>query len=195
MGKGGYAGGGGGGGSNIGVGAGSAGTSFSGGSGSGGTYYPIENTTGTDNAEANGGAGSDSVLLGVVPAGNSAAGAGNPNGSVSLGPSSTYDGTGGVLIIFVEGTITTQGASVKHFTADGVAGRQMTQSGMAGTAVYPFGGGTGGGIVILVNKNATSLVNNVSAYGGVVVNNSPNDPEPYRSAGNGSAICIEFNQL
>ena len=198
MGKGGVgdSGGGGGGGGANGIGTGSAGTCFSGGSGSGGTYYPVQATTSTANAGTRGGAGSDSALLGVLPAGTqSAAGAGNPNGSALYGPNNLYDGTGGVLIVFVEGTITTVGGgSTPHFTANGTQGRQMTQGGMGPTpSIYPFGGGTGGGIVILVNNGAGSLSGNLQALGGIIANNGPS--ANFQSGGNGSAVAYTFAEL
>lgn len=184
-----------GGGGGAGVGAGSAGTCFSGGSGSGGTFNPVQATTSTANAGTRGGAGSDSALLGVLPVGvQSAAGAGNPNGSVAYGADPLYDGTGGVLIVFVEGTINTAGSSVKHFTANGTQGRQMTQGGMGpDPTIFPFGGGTGGGIVIVVNQNAASLSNNIEALGGIITANGPS--ANFQSGGNGSALRIPFDSL
>ena len=188
------------GGGGPGTGAGSAGTCFSGGSGSGGTYYPVEATTYTLDAGSRGGAGSDSAILGAVPEPpQSAAGAGNPNGntnpSVPTPLFNLYDGTGGVLIVFVEGTITTAGPSVKHFSANGTFGRQMETAGMNGTT-YPFGGGTGGGIVILVNNSAVDLSGNVQALGGIVSANGPAaTPTNYRSGGNGAAVTYTFGQL
>jgi hypothetical protein len=180
--------------SRDGIGTGSAGTCFSGGSGSGGTFYPAINSE-TANAQGRGGAGTESVILGLAPPGDSAAGAGNPNGNTnpSIPDDPQYNGTGGVLIVFVEGTITTAGSTVKHFRANGVQGRQMTVPGSAGTGIYPFGGGTGGGIVILVNGGATGLTDNIEAAGGIVANNGPSPS--FRSGGEGVAVAYTFGQL
>ena len=180
--------------SRDGIGTGSAGTCFSGGSGSGGTFYPAVNSE-TAPAQGRGGAGSESILLGAVPPGDSAAGAGNPNGNTnpSIPDLPEFNGTGGVLIVFVEGTITTAGSTEKHFRANGVQGRQMTVQGSAGTGIYPFGGGTGGGIVILVNGGATGLTDNVEAVGGIVTANGPT--ASYRSGGTGSAVAYSFSEL
>ena len=187
-----------GGGGGPGTGAGSAGTCFSGGSGSGGTFYPVQATTNTADAGTRGGAGSESALLGPVPVTpQSAAGAGNPNGNtnVAIPDDAQYNGTGGVLIVFVEGTITTAGSSVKHFSANGTYGRQMEEAGM-NSSTYPFGGGTGGGIVILVNSQAVDLSGNVQALGGIVAANGPvATPTNFRSGGNGSAVTYTFGQL
>lgn len=209
MGKGGVSGGsggGGGGGGGNGTGTGAAGTCFSGGSGSGGTYYPpnpTTNSTTTANAIPNGGAGTDSVLaIGPYSTGSTAAGAGNPAGytppAQDFGPS---NGTGGVLIVFVEGNINKPPSSdtVKFFTANGCPGRQMTVGGMT-SVVYPFGGGSGGGIVLVINSAAATLVDNVQAAGGIVEMHNPNDlpggtPGAWRSGGDGAAVCATFAQL
>ena len=171
---------------------GSRGTCFSGGSGSGGTYGPTLGTI-VGPGGANGGKGSDSIFGPLAPTGESAAGAGNPNGSVELGPDSTYDGTGGVLIVFVEGTITTSSSSTKHFTANGVAGRQTATPSPNYSPTQPFGGGTGGGIIILVNANAASLTNNMEAKGGVVVSAGPSPN--FQSGGNGATVAYTFGAL
>lgn len=180
----------------AGIGTGSAGTCFSGGSGSGGTYTPNPATTVTADAGGRGGAGSESVLVGMLPADASAAGAGNPNGNtnIAIPDDPQFNGTGGVLIIFVEGTITTTGSTDKHFRANGVQGRQMLQGGMGpDSSIYPFGGGTGGGIVILINGNAAGLTDNIEAKGGIVTANGPT--ASFRSGGNGSAVAYTFSAL
>jgi hypothetical protein len=185
----------GGGGGGAGVGAGSAGTCFSGGSGSGGTYYALS-TTFTNDAGTRGGAGSEGAIVGVTPTPpQSVAGAGNPNGNTdpSIADDPQYNGTGGVLIVFVEGTISTAGASVKHFKANGTYGRQMIQQGQAGTGIFPFGGGTGGGIVIVVNNDPTSISNNMEALGGIVAANGPSPN--FQSGGNGATVRTSFGNL
>ena len=184
------------GGGGVGVGAGSAGTCFSGGSGSGGTYFPVSGSTVTPDAGTRGGAGSEGAILGVTPTPpQSVAGAGNPNGNTdpSIGDDPQYNGTGGVLIVFVEGTITTAGSD-KHFAANGVQGRQMIQGGMGpNPAIFPFGGGTGGGIVILVNGDALSFRSNMQTLGGIVVNNGPS--ANFQSGGNGVSATYTFDEL
>jgi hypothetical protein len=188
--------GGGGGGGGPGVGAGSAGTCFSGGSGSGGTYFAIGASTFTNDAGGRGGAGSEGAIVGVTPATpQSCAGAGNPNGNTnpSLPDDAQFNGTGGVLIVFVEGTITTSGASVKHFRANGTYGRQMIEQGQAGTGILPFGGGTGGGIVIVVNNDPTSITDNMEALGGIVVSGGPSPS--LQSGGNGATVRTSFGDL
>jgi hypothetical protein len=132
----------------------------------------------------------------MLPADASAAGAGNPNGNTnpSIPDDPQYNGTGGVLIIFVEGTITTAGSTEKHFKANGTYGRQMLQGGMGpDSSIYPFGGGTGGGIVIVVNGNAAGLTDNVQASGGIVANNGPT--ASFRSGGDGAAVAYTFSEL
>ncbi len=178
------------GGGGPGSGAGSAGTCFSGGSGGGGTLNASPGVTSAFDAEADGGKGGEGANV-TSPA--SAAGAGNPNGNTdpAIGDDPQFDGTGGVLIIFVEGTITTNSSSEKHFTADGTYGRQALNP--SGTGIYPFGGGTGGGIVIVVNNSASSYTNNVTALGGVVATGGPTTP--FQSGGNGSAVCYTFSEL
>lgn len=179
-----------------GVGAGANGTCFSGGSGSGGTYSSIVDETGTLNAAGRGGAGSDSAFGAVPLIPESAAGAGNPDGNtdMAVGPDPFAEGTGGSLILFVEGTITTAGSTVKHFSANGTRGRQMTILGQnVPPSVYPFGGGTGGGIVILVNNDALGLAENVEANGGVVASGGPSPN--FQSGGNGAAVTYTFAEL
>jgi hypothetical protein len=179
-----------------GIGTGSAGTCFSGGSGSGGTYYPDPATTVTADAGGRGGAGSDSVLIGMLPGDATAAGAGNPNGNTnpSIPDDPQYNGTGGVLIIFVEGTITTADSTRKHFKANGTQGRQLFQGGMGpDSSIYPFGGGTGGGIVIVVNGGAAGLTDNIEAKGGIVTTNGPT--ASFRSGGDGAAVAYTFSEL
>jgi hypothetical protein len=201
MGKGGFGviGGGGGGGGTIspGVGSGSAGTCFSGGSGSGGSFKPL-NTSAIADAGIRGGIGTQGVINGVVPTPwYGVSGAGNPSDitGLSIPPEeqALHEGTGGVLIIFVEGNINLFGdPTTKFFTANGAPGYQAATEGNY-PGIYPFGGGSGGGIVILVNKNATSLTANVEAKGGIVRQNGPS--VNFRSGGDGAAVCYTFNQV
>lgn len=110
-------------------GAGGAGTSYSGGAGGGG----IAKSSGTETAgsgSSSGGAGGN----GADGSSNAAGGSGNPGGTGTGGTTDGLDGTGGLLVIYVTGTLTF-GASGK-LESNGVAG---------GTATKAGGGGTGGG--------------------------------------------------
>lgn len=177
------------------IGAGSRGTCFSGGVGSGGTLLLPGETTTIAAGGDNGGKGSADYLNGLYSIGDSAAGAGNPNGYVAPAVDDPLsNGTGGVLIVFVEGTINTYDNATKHFTANGVPGRQITSASGSYPSVFPFGGGTGGGIVIVVNNNASSLTGNIQASGGTLTANGPGGA-PYRSGGNGAAVAYTFGAL
>jgi hypothetical protein len=112
---------------------GAAGTSFSGGAGGGGgrTHSGLTNVFGTAGA-ANGGAGGNAAPAGgPYPTANpSSGGSGNPAGSGGENPGGT--GTGGVLFIIVEGTISGAGS----ITVNGVN---------PGSSSERPGGGSGGG--------------------------------------------------
>lgn len=130
------------------VGTGSAGTCFSGGSGSGSTY--VSQVRSSENAGSNGGTGS----AGANPdAQIGSGGAGNPGGlGYWIGaspPSYLYptingeSGTGGVLIVIVEGTLSSSVGGATRFTANGSNG---------GTLGGVSGGGSGGGSVNIFYK-------------------------------------------
>ncbi len=179
------------------IGAGSAGTCFSGGAGSGGTYGVVTPaTSGSDSAGINGGAGTAGTHYGAPSQNRFLAGAGNPGGFTGVAA-----GTGGVLIIFVEGTITKEvieggdPATTKFFTANGVDCQQTTQPSTYDTLCNPFGGGSGGGIVIVVNNDATNLQYNVQANGGIVARDGPGGVSNFQSAGNGDAVVYTFGAL
>ncbi len=202
MGKGGFGvigdGGGGGGGAGApGIGSGSAGTCFSGGAGSGGSFVPL-NSSSTANAGTQGGIGTQGVIAGPVPTTwYGVSGAGNPSDTTGLTippeEQVLHEGTGGVLVIFVEGNINLFGdPSTKFFTANGAPGYQALNEGNY-SGIYPFGGGSGGGIVILVNKDAATLTANVEAKGGIVRQNGPS--VNFRSGGDGAAVCYTFDQV
>lgn len=108
-------------------GAGAAGTSFSGGAGSGGA----RNSTTADGG-ANGGAGSNASGSASTLGG----GAGNPGGAGADGGAAAQDGTGGVLIIIVEGNYSGSGT--------------VTAAGAAGGDGARGGGGSGGGSVTIM---------------------------------------------
>jgi len=136
-GTGGGAGGGGGGG------AGAAGTSYTGGSGGGG-----RDGGGGGSAQTNGGAG------GSGGGQRSGGGAGNP-GSNGGSICSNYgcNGTGGVIVLFVTGTISGSGS----LTASGTGG--------GGSCGGRGGGGTGGGSVTVLSAT-DSFTGSVTASGG-----------------------------
>ena len=178
------------------IGSGSAGTCFSGGAGSGGTFsVPGPGSSGTDNAGINGGFGTVGINYSDPGQNRVISGAGNPGG-VGDG---TADGTGGVLILFVEGTITKEGgtpSTTKYFTANGREGRQSDNFSGYDGGCKPFGGGTGGGIVIVVNNGASSLTNNVQAAGGIISANGPiTQRTDFQSGGNGAAVAYTFGEL
>jgi hypothetical protein len=145
------------------VGAGSAGTCFSGGAGTGSVNTGGASTS-TSNAGANGGAGSAGVQTDVVIG---SGGAGNPGGfgywSGSGNPGNRYTpidggaGTGGVLIVIVEGTLSSSAAGATRFTANGVAG---------GTLGGVSGGGSGGGSINVFYKILGSAPGSTATAGG-----------------------------
>lgn len=110
-------------------GAGATGTSFSGGAGGGAAQDDSGSIDGGDGV-ANGGAGG----FGAAGVGSAAGGAGNPGGTSTLANAGT-DGTGGTLIVIVEGEI----SGVGTIAANGSPGGY----GISGDA--SGGGGSGGG--------------------------------------------------
>ena len=145
------------------VGAGSAGTCFSGGSGTGAVYTGGAGTS-TSNAGSNGGAGSAGVQTDVQIG---SGGAGNPGGLGyyvgSAAPDKSYpsidggSGTGGVLIVIVEGTLASSVGSATRFTADGLAG---------GTLGGVSGGGSGGGSLNIFYKILGTVPGMTATAGG-----------------------------
>jgi hypothetical protein len=138
------------------TGSGARGTSYSGGAGSGGLYALSSDptTTGaTCNASTNGGPGTYGVSLTTTRLGGG--GAGNPSGSNSDGSGIVESGTGGTLIVIVEGVISGNGV----FTSRGVDGNRVSTDGRGS------GGGSGGGsISVLYGTLATTL--NFDVFGG-----------------------------
>jgi hypothetical protein len=118
-------------------GAGAAGTCFTGGSGGGGVI-----TSGTATAGgANGGKG------GNAAGGASGGGTGNPGGnSGGVNGLAGNDGTGGVLIIICEGTVSGTGT----ITANGVDGARPSGA--------VAGGASGGGSVTVLYKTDSSSI-------------------------------------
>jgi hypothetical protein len=134
--------------------AGSAGTSYSGGAGGGGAPNCTGTTCGCTVGTAgtvNGGAGGDGgrgsytyICLGTYGCGyeyydGGSGGAGNPGGGVDAGCGSPgtvgSDGTGGLLILIVDGTLTFGGSSV------------LSSAGSNGGATGGAAGGSGGGVI------------------------------------------------
>jgi hypothetical protein len=161
------------------MGRGAAGTCFSGGSGGGGSANPADYTS-TGSAETNGGAGG----LGIDGAGadRNPAGAGNPNGSGDK--YNDNDGTGGTLIVIVEGTISTNNSGASLFRARGTGGVSFVSG--VNYPTPPFGGGSGGGIVVVAAQNGSSFTTNVSATGGT-------DSLAGANAGNGAAVAYNLS--
>lgn len=161
-GSGGGCGGGGGGGFNSGAaiqsGAGSAGTSFSGGSGGGGT---AGFNTGAD-AVTNGGAGGLIACQSGFSGGGS--GAGNPAGVVVTAANSSAtvgnDGTGGVLIVVVLGTLSGSGSVSSNGSTGGVNANPSGSGGCSG----------GGSVTILAATDSSSI--SPQANGGAVTGGS-----------------------
>jgi hypothetical protein len=143
---------------NIRAGSGSAGTSFSGGAGGGGIWSNSTSALTADSGDANGGQGGDGATANN-PDASAMGGAGNPDGA-SVGPlvGANADGTGGILIIFVTGTVFGSG----EITANGVKGMQYVGSDLRGTS---GGGGSGGGSVTLLCAADNSFITPTAAGG------------------------------
>lgn len=125
-------------------GSGSAGTCFTGGAGGGAAY----NTGTAGNGGDNGGAGGQGVPTNsnIITGGT-----GNPGGNTGTAQAGG-NGTGGTLIVIVEGSITGTGSIV----ADGIASNRI-----GGGAP---GGASGGGSLTVMSKPLSSIT--VSATGG-----------------------------
>ena len=134
------------------MGSGAAGTSYSGGAASGGIFNIVNTMISTQPASSNGGAGSAGARIGTAPGTAAGGGAGNPSGSNTNGlilPS----GTGGTLIIIVEGQISGNG--------------EFTSQGSTAGSWYANGGASGGGsITVLYNSLSPSFSFNSNVLGG-----------------------------
>lgn len=157
---------------------GAAGTSFSGGPGGGGTR--AGGTNAANDGQANGGRGGDAYLGNSVGNRGVSAGAGNPGGSNAIGSSGSsiavaQSGTGGTLLIFVEGNITGTGTISSKGSNGGVA---------------QFGGngaGSGGGAIdLLCGTFSGPTVTSDGGIGGSNTGNLPDAGRPYYG-GNGGA--------
>lgn len=136
-------------------GSGAAGTCFSGGAGGGGVGSADGNASATSGA-ANGGAGGGGGNVSYV----CGAGAGNPAGSGFNSNISPEDGTGGLLIIIVKGTVTIGAAG--SIEAKGGYGGGSSGSGNNQGA----GGGSGGGTILLLHAGALTNNGTITAAGG-----------------------------
>jgi hypothetical protein len=125
------------------AGSGSDGTCFSGGSGGGGAY----GGTGTNGGSNGGAGGNGSQQTGNLVTG----GAGNPGGTLKA--SVGADGTGGTLIIIVEGSLSGSGSVV----ANGVAVTRFS-------GTVPGGASGAGSVNVLFGTNPSGV--SVTASGG-----------------------------
>lgn len=135
------------------AGSGVAGTSFSSGGGGGGAWANGNVTGGS--ATTNGGAGGNGAIANISSNDPTAfGGAGNSGGTASGSYSANQtnnDGTGGVLIIYVKGTLSGSGT----ISANGVNGGSYNGAGTLGTS---GGGGSGGGSVnIFYGSDSSSI--------------------------------------
>lgn len=126
-------------------GTGAQGTAFGGGAGGGGRRYTA-NASSAINATANGGSGGNAIGDGPV-----AGGAGNPGGTGLNGGGTGSTGTGGTMVIFAHG---------------GVSGsyQAVSRGSTGGTADTP-GGGSGGGIFVLISKTSIGNPTNFDVSG------------------------------
>lgn len=131
---------------------GAAGTCFSGGPGGGSGY------------NAAGGAGGANGGAGGAGAGGASGGVGNPSGS-NVVNGSIENGTGGTLIVIVNGTVSGSGQlAARGGDINSAWSSILPASGLSG-------GGSGGGIVVLMNKSVSGITNTVAggtSTGGIV---------------------------
>ena len=156
-----------------GSGAGAAGTCFSGGSSGGGFSDFQQTATGPASPGGNNGGagGAGSSATGQAADG----GVGNPSPTRIKASSTADNGTGGVLVVIVSGTVTGTG------TLSAVGGSQATlltgvelQSGFGG-------GGSGGGLVVLMAQSASGPT--LTAAGGTSARNDNNGNVTFGGAG------------
>lgn len=145
-------------------GLGAAGSTFSGGTGGGGSFS-IAGRNGTPNGGRGGLGGTDGQTSSVTHSGG---GAGNPGGSggttaTGNAPSlAGLSGTGGVLILFVTGTVSNTTGTLTI----GSTGKILSM-GSDGFNTSQDGGGSGGGVICLAAKNYALTTNyEISAAGG-----------------------------
>jgi len=138
------------------AGSGVGGTSFSGGGGGGGVWgNAIFGSGSAGSATANGGAGGNGARVNPSTNNPTAFGGAGNSGGTADGPYSANqtdnNGTGGVLIIYVKGTLSGSGT----ISANGVNGGSYNSTGTLGTS---GGGGSGGGSVnIFFSADSSSI--------------------------------------
>jgi hypothetical protein len=146
---------------NSSVGLGSAGTSYSGGCGGG-----AGGRTTSANAAANGGAGGRAERSDQANAFDYEGGGGNPGGAneyFTAPRNQGRSGTGGVLIVIVEGSVSGTGS----IQANGVLNENPINWGtdpVNGSSAFKTGGSTGGGSVTLL-YGGTNAITPVAAGG------------------------------
>jgi hypothetical protein len=161
----------------VSVGLGTAGTSYSGGTGGG-----AGGRSSISNAAANGGAGGQAERGTYGNANDFDGGAGNPGGINSIYTPSRnqgQSGTGGVLIVIVEGSITGSGS----IQANGVLNENFDAlTSNSGSSAIFLGGSTGGGSVTVM-YGGTNSITPVASGGNVA-----DSPNPWkRHGGSGGA--------
>jgi hypothetical protein len=135
---------------------GSAGTSFSGGSGGGSTVYDRGETYSV--AKPNGGEGGGSYGAGSGhPCGS---GAGNPAGPTSNGGQPGQHGTGGMLVLVVDGSLVI--GSTGRIEANGMNGGN-------GNTNSRGGGSSGGGNISVFHRGSLTNSGDIRANGGISI--------------------------
>ena len=165
-------------------GSGSYGSCFSGGSG-GSANYSAQG--GGISAAPWGGAGGNSPFTGSSYDRSIGGGAGNPGGqglqSAGLTTNAPYageDGTGGLLILVVQGDVTVSAGG--RITANGVKGG-------LGTLTYERSGGcSGGGAILLMHAGSLNNQGVIEAVGGV-------NPSNTSAGGRGGAGWVDVAQI
>lgn len=140
------------------TGAGGAGTCFSGGAASGAVSTASSGITGTAGSSF-GGAGGNAIDGTLA---EQSGGAGNPGGEwvgQSLPNYKATDGTGGLLIIIVRGSITIGASGI----IEAKGSRGGGYSGMNGQA----GAGSGGGNIVILHAGSVSNSGTITASGGL----------------------------
>jgi|GEM_PF-1926812 len=141
-------------------GAGAAGTSWSGGSGGGGVSRISNGNAG--NAAGNGGAGGYGSAYQSCCTYYKGAGGGAGNNGGAAATSQGYNGgngTGGLLVVYVEGDVVNDGSLVSGGSNGGGTGTHSR-------AWNAGGGASGGGIVVLLHRGVASGAGSLSAPGG-----------------------------
>jgi len=143
-------------------GAGGNGSSFSGGTG-GGSATDNFRTLATAGSSLGGAGGNGSAVQTDAACG----GTGNPGGTAG-GGGTGLTGTGGIVIVICEGTITSNGGEIIAF---GVSGENYLNT---LTSNYSCGGCSGGGIIVTVQSSSTAFFPQMYADGGTSsVNGGP----------------------